>query len=77
MHSRILPGYGLSFKPGQRRFGAEGIADCFADPRYVEKMVLLTDATSNVGGFEHLGDGFLADLRARGMKTATSVDFLA
>lgn len=25
-----LPGYGLSFKPGQPRFGVEAIADCFA-----------------------------------------------
>ncbi len=36
-----LPGYGLSFKPGQRRFGVEDIAQCFAElmdqlgyPRY-------------------------------------------
>jgi microsomal epoxide hydrolase len=26
-----LPGFGLSFKPGQARFGAEEIADCFAE----------------------------------------------
>ena len=26
-----LPGYGLSFQPGQERFGVEAIADCFAD----------------------------------------------
>lgn len=26
-----LPGYGLSFRPGQKRFGVEAIADCFAD----------------------------------------------
>ena len=26
-----LPGYGLSFAPGQPRFGTEAIADCFAD----------------------------------------------
>jgi microsomal epoxide hydrolase len=26
-----LPGYGLSFRPGQRRFSAPGMADCFAD----------------------------------------------
>jgi pimeloyl-ACP methyl ester carboxylesterase len=26
-----LPGYGLSFRPGQKRFGIEAIADCFAD----------------------------------------------
>ena len=26
-----LPGYGLSFTPGQKRFSIEQIADCFAD----------------------------------------------
>ncbi len=26
-----LPGYGFSFKPGQRRFGVEAMADCFAE----------------------------------------------
>jgi microsomal epoxide hydrolase len=26
-----LPGYGLSFRPGQRRFGIEEIADCLTD----------------------------------------------
>ncbi|UEM19895.1 epoxide hydrolase [Skermanella mucosa] len=26
-----LPGFGLSFAPGQKRFGAEEIADCFAE----------------------------------------------
>jgi pimeloyl-ACP methyl ester carboxylesterase len=26
-----LPGYGLSFAPGQQRFGVEAIADCFAE----------------------------------------------
>ena len=26
-----LPGYGLSFRPGQARFGVEEIADCFAE----------------------------------------------
>jgi len=26
-----LPGYGLSFSPGQRRFGVKDIAECFAD----------------------------------------------
>jgi pimeloyl-ACP methyl ester carboxylesterase len=29
-----LPGYGLSFKPGQRRFGVEEIADCVAAPMH-------------------------------------------
>lgn len=49
----------------------------FADPRYVSKLVLLTDATSDVPGFEKYGDQFLSDLTSKGMKTSTTVDFLA
>jgi nicotinamidase/pyrazinamidase len=49
----------------------------FATPQTVEKMVLLTDATGNVPGFEHYGDAFLGEMQARGMKTATTTDFLA
>jgi nicotinamidase/pyrazinamidase len=52
------------------------IANTFSDPRYIEKLVLLTDASSNVGGFEFLGDGFIKDLTAKGMKTSTTVDIL-
>jgi nicotinamidase-related amidase len=52
------------------------IATNFADPKYVEKLVLLTDATSDVPSFEQYGDQFLRDLTAKGMKTATTVDFL-
>lgn len=53
------------------------IAGCFSDPRYVEKLVLLTDASSNVAGFEFLGDAFMKDMTAKGMKTSTTGDFLA
>lgn len=54
-----------------------GIAEAFSDPKYVEKLVLLTDASSNVPGFEFLGDAFLKDMQAKGMKTSTTVEFLA
>lgn len=53
------------------------IATTFADPAYVSKLVLLTDAASNVPTFESYGDDFLRELRARGMQTATSQEFLA
>jgi len=59
------------------------IADNFGDPRTIEKLVLLTDATSDVGDppgttlFSDLGAAFLRDMTARGMKTATTADFLA
>lgn len=49
----------------------------FATPETVEKMVLLTDATGSVPGFEHYGDTFLAEMRARGVKTDTTAGFMA
>lgn len=49
----------------------------FSDPAVIAKMVLLTDASSSVSGFEHLGDAFVKDMIARGMKTSTTVDILA
>jgi len=53
------------------------VGDCFSDPKYVSKLVLLTDASSNVGGFEFLGDAFMQEMLAKGMQTSTTVDFLA
>ena len=53
------------------------IADSFSDPKYVEKLVLLTDASSNVGGFDFLGDAFMQEMLAKGMKTSTTVEFLS
>lgn len=49
----------------------------FSDPKLIEKLVLLTDATSDVGGFEHFGDAFLKDMLAKGMKTSTTDAYLA
>lgn len=51
--------------------------DCFNDPKVTEKMVLLTDATSNVPTFEHFGEQFIRDMTAKGMRTSTTTDFLA
>ncbi len=53
------------------------VADCFSNQAYIEKMVLLTDCSSNVPGFEAMGSTFMRNMIARGMKTATSLDFLA
>lgn len=53
------------------------IVAAFNDPELVRKLVLLTDASSDVTGFENLGDAFLADMVKAGMKTATTTDFLA
>lgn len=38
----------------------------------VSKLVLLTDGTSPVGGFEQLGEDFLDEFTFRGMRTATT-----
>lgn len=49
----------------------------FSDPRYVQKLVLLTDATSNVTGFEKFGTDFIAEMTAKGMRLDTTTTFLA
>lgn len=56
---------------------ARDIGACFSDPKYIEKLVLLTDATSNVGGFDFLGTAFMNEMKAKGMKTSTTTEFLA
>ncbi len=48
----------------------------FKDDSFVQKLVLLTDATSPVPGFEGLQDAFIRDMTARGMKVAKTTDFL-
>ena len=49
----------------------------FSDDSLVKKLVLLTDATSDVTGFEQYGEQFVKDMTARGMQTTTCKDFLA
>jgi nicotinamidase-related amidase len=53
------------------------IADNFSDPAYLAKVILLTDCSSNVPTFEQLGDDFVRDMRARGMRVSTTSDYLA
>lgn len=50
------------------------VADQFT-PDQIKKFVLLTDACSNVTGFEALGDAFVKDMTARGMRTATTANY--
>jgi nicotinamidase/pyrazinamidase len=52
------------------------LADNFSDPASIKKMVLLTDASSDIPGFEKFAEDFMAELTARGMKTTTTMDFL-
>lgn len=49
----------------------------FSDPKYIEKMVLLRDTTSNVPGFDFLGDAFVKSMTAKGMRVETTDSFLA
>lgn len=51
------------------------IADNFGEEN-IKKLVILTDCTSAVRGFEDLGAQFLAEMTARGIKTSTSDEFL-
>lgn len=53
------------------------IVSHFSDPKYVEKLYLITDASSDVPGFNKAGDDFLNEMLAKGMKTTTTKDFLA
>jgi nicotinamidase-related amidase len=42
-----------------------------------EKLVVLTDVSSNVSGFEQLGNEFLAEIERLGVRTMTSTEFLS
>ena len=52
------------------------IATQFSDPKYISKIHLLRDATGNVPGFEALGEDFVRELSAKGMKVTTTTDFI-
>lgn len=52
---------------------ANTLRDCinyFTDNSFINKLVLLQDATSNVSSFEHLGEQFIKEAVAKGMKLA-------
>lgn len=51
------------------------IANNFGDEN-IQKMVLIEDTSSSVAGFEELGEQFVAEMTARGMRTAKSHEFL-
>lgn len=66
-------------------WGGEALSHClantfrdtvegFSNPDHIKKMVLLTDASSNVPGFEKLGEDFVRDMSAKGMRTALTTD---
>jgi len=48
----------------------------FSNPDYIKKLVLLTDATSPVTGFEKNQEDFINEMTAKGMRVSTTVDYL-
>jgi len=58
------------------KFTVEDIANTF-DEKHIQKMVLLEDCASSVPGFEQQGRDFVKNMKARGMQTAMSGDFLS
>src|SRR5436190_557764 len=53
------------------------IARNFGDDSYIQRLVLLEDATCPVPGFEAFQTDFITEMTARGMKITTTCDFLA
>jgi nicotinamidase/pyrazinamidase len=53
------------------------IADSFGDDSFVSKLVLLTDASSDIPGFEAHAQSFLSEMTGRGMQLSTTTEFLA
>ena len=53
------------------------IANNFGDDSFVSKLVLLTDASSDIPGFEAHAHAFVNDMVSRGMQLSTTAEFLA
>lgn len=52
------------------------VATNFGSEDYIKKLILLRDTTSSVSGFEQVGEDFVQELTAKGMRVSTSVDYL-
>jgi nicotinamidase/pyrazinamidase len=53
------------------------IANNFGDDSFVSKLVLLTDAASDIPGFEPHAQNFMSEMVGRGMQLSTTNEFLA
>ena len=53
------------------------IANNFGDDSYISKLVLLTDASSDIPGFETHAQDFMNEMTRRGMQLSTTTEFLA
>ncbi|MFW9879462.1 MAG: hypothetical protein ACFFG0_40820 [Candidatus Thorarchaeota archaeon] len=52
------------------------IVTAFDDDSYIKKLILLTDGTSPVTGFEKLQEDFINEMTAKGMQLSTTEKFL-
>jgi nicotinamidase-related amidase len=53
------------------------IANNFGDDSFVSKLALLTDASSDIPGFEIHAQTFMNEMVGRGMQVSTTTEFLA
>ncbi|HZJ44684.1 MAG TPA: hypothetical protein VFD63_12995 [Pyrinomonadaceae bacterium] len=53
------------------------IANNFGDDSFVSKLVLLTDASSDIPGFEGHAQNFMNEMVGRGMQLSTTTEYLA
>jgi nicotinamidase-related amidase len=53
------------------------IANNFGDDSFVSRLVLLTDASSDIPGFEAHAQAFVNHMVSRGMQLSTTTEFLA
>jgi nicotinamidase-related amidase len=53
------------------------IADGFSDQSFIKKLVLITDGTSPVPGFENLQEDFINKMTAKGMQLSTAKEILS
>ncbi len=53
------------------------IANNFGDDSFISKLVLLTDASSDIPGFETHAQNFINEMVGRGMQLSTTIEFLA
>jgi len=53
------------------------IANNFGDDSFVSKLILLTDASSDIPGFETHAQTFMNEMVGRGMQVSTTTEFLA
>ncbi len=52
------------------------LADNFTNPASIKKMVLLTDAMSDIHGFEKYAEDFLQEMESRGCRISTTDKFI-